>query len=231
MQSPGDRGSLVKIAIDTCQGDRMSSPSMTLFHSPTSPFVRKVMVLLHETGQLERVALQPTQATPTTTDAELNRLNPAGKIPALRLADGNVLHDSRVILDYLDQQHVGDPLIPLQGPARWRRLTLASLADAILDAAVLIRYESFLRPPDKRWELWQEGQQAKIERALQQFENEAIAELTCHFDIAAIGVACALGYLDFRQPESNWRQRYPQLADWYAEVGQRPSMQATQPPA
>ena len=209
----------------------MSSPSMILFYSPTSPFVRKVMVLLHETGQLERVALHPVQATPTTTDEQLNRLNPAGKIPALRLADGNVLHDSRVILDYLDQQHVGDPLIPLQGPSRWRRLTLASLADAILDAAVLIRYETFLRPPEKRWEQWQEGQQAKIERALHQFETEAIAELTCHFDIAAISLACALGYLDFRQPQLGWRERFPQLAAWYAEVSQLPSMQATQPPA
>lgn len=208
----------------------MSSPSMTLFHSPSSPFVRKVMLLLHETGQLDRVALEQVQLSPTSPSAAVNAQNPAGKIPALRLADGNVLHDSRVILDYLDQQHVGDPLIPLHGPARWRRLSLASLADAILDAAVLIRYESFLRPPDKRWEQWQQGQQAKIERALQQFENEAIAELSSHFDIAAIGVACALGYLDFRQPESNWRQRYPQLADWYAEVSQRPSMQATQPP-
>lgn len=208
----------------------MSSPSMTLFYSPTSPFVRKVMVLLHETGQLDRVALQQVQATPTTTDGELNRLNPAGKIPALRLADGNVLHDSRVILDYLDQQHVGDPLIPLQGPSRWRRLTLASLADAILDAAVLIRYETFLRPADKRWEQWQQGQQAKIERALQQFEDEAIAELACHFDIAAIGVACALGYLDFRQAQLGWRERFPQLAGWYAESSQRPSMRATQPP-
>ena len=208
----------------------MSSPSMTLFHSPTSPFVRKVMVLLHETGQLDRVALQEVQLSPTSPSAAVNAQNPAGKIPALRLADGSVLHDSRVILDYLDQQHVGDPLIPLQGPARWRRLTLASLADAILDATILIRYETFLRPEEKRWDDWLTAQQEKIERALVQLEAEAIAELACHFDIAAIGVACALGYLDFRQPESNWRQRYPQLADWYAEVSQRPSMQATQPP-
>ncbi|WP_172152696.1 MULTISPECIES: glutathione S-transferase [Pseudomonas] len=208
----------------------MSSPSMTLFHSPTSPFVRKVMVLLHETGQLDRVALQEVQLSPTSPSAAVNAQNPAGKIPALRLADGSVLHDSRVILDYLDQQHVGDPLIPLQGPARWRRLTLASLADAMLDAAILIRYETFLRPEEKRWDDWLTAQQEKIERALAQLEAEAIAELACHFDIAAIGVACALGYLDFRQPESNWRQRYPQLADWYAEVSQRPSLLATQPP-
>lgn len=207
----------------------MSTPSMTLFYSPTSPFVRKVMVLLHETGQLGRVALQEVQLSPTSPSAAVNAQNPAGKIPALLLADGSVLYDSRVILDYLDQQHVGEPLIPPSGSARWRRLSLASLADAILDAAVLMRYESFLRPADKRWPEWLEAQQAKIERALAQLEAEAIAELASHFDVAAIGVACALGYLDLRQPELGWRQRCPQLAAWYADVSQRPSMRASEP--
>jgi glutathione S-transferase len=87
-----------------------------------------------------------------------------------------------------------------------------------------------LRPEDKRWSAWQQAQLEKIERSLQQFEEQAIAELSCHFDIAAIGLACALGYLDLRQDELGWRQRYPQLADWYAEVSQRPSMLSTQPP-
>ncbi|MGB4075475.1 glutathione S-transferase [Pseudomonas sp.] len=209
----------------------MSNPSMTLFYSATSPFVRKVMVLLHETGQVGRVQLQEVQLSPTSPNSAVLQNNPAGKIPALRLADGSVLHDSRVILDYLDRQHVGEPLIPHDGPARWRRLTLASLADAVLDAAVLIRYETFLRPEEKRWDQWQAAQQEKIERALQQFEDEAIAELTSHFDIAAISLACALGYLDLRQPELNWRERYPQLARWYADISERPSMQATVPPA
>ena len=208
----------------------MSNPSMTLFYSATSPFVRKVMVLLHETGQLGRVQLEEVQLSPTSPSGVVNAGNPAGKIPALRLADGSVLHDSRVILDYLDRQHVGEPLIPHDGPARWRRLTLASLADAVLDAAVLIRYETFLRPEEKRWDQWQAAQQEKIERALQQFESEAVAELASHFDIAAITLACVFGYLDLRQPELNWRERYPQLAGWYADVSQLPSMQATVPP-
>ncbi|MGF6328332.1 glutathione S-transferase [Pseudomonas sp. BS3782 TE3695] len=127
----------------------MSAPSMTLFHNPASPFVRKVMVLLHETGQMNRVALQASQLTPVSPDQALNKDNPLGKIPALRLADGNVLYDSRVILDYLDYQHVGNPLIPRDGSARWRRLTLASLADGIMDAAVMVRYEVALRTPEK----------------------------------------------------------------------------------
>lgn len=202
--------------------------TMTLYHSPASPFVRKVLVLLHETGQTERVALHSVQLTPVTPSTDVLHDNPAGKIPALRLADGTVLHDSRVILDYLDSQHVGEPLIPTGG-ARWRRLTLASLADAILDAAVLLRYETFLRPEDKRWEQWSEAQQDKIERAQAYFESECLAELASRFDIAAIGLACALGYLDFRQPQLGWRERFPGLAGWYADVSQRPSMQATAP--
>jgi glutathione S-transferase len=202
--------------------------TMTLYHSPASPFVRKVLVLLHETGQTERVALHAVQLTPVAPSADVLHDNPAGKIPALRLADGTVLHDSRVILDYLDSQHVGEPLIPTGG-ARWRRLTLASLADAILDAAVLLRYETFLRPEDKRWDQWQAAQQEKIERALAYFESECLAELASRFDIAAIGLACALGYLDFRQPQLGWRERFPGLAAWYADVSQRPSMRDTQP--
>lgn len=208
----------------------MSTPSMTLFHNPASPFVRKVMVLLHETGQLNRVALQASQLTPVSPDAALNQDNPLGKIPALRLADGQVLYDSRVILDYLDQQHVGNPLIPRDGSARWRRLTLAALADGIMDASVLVRYELALRAPEKHWEQWLDGQRDKIRRALALLEAEAIAELASHFDVAAISVACALGYLDFRHPDLEWRQEQPKLAAWYLEVSQRPSMLATRPP-
>lgn len=208
----------------------MSTPSMTLFHNPASPYVRKVMVLLHETGQLNRVALQASQLSPVSPDATLNQDNPLGKIPALRLDNGQVLYDSRVILEYLDQQHVGNPLIPRDGSARWRRLTLAALADGIMDASVLVRYELTLRAPEKHWEQWLDGQRDKIRRALAVLEAEAIAELACHFDIAAISVACALGYLDFRHPDLEWRQDQPQLAAWYFEVSQRPSMLATRPP-
>ncbi|KTC12090.1 glutathione S-transferase [Pseudomonas marginalis ICMP 9505] len=208
----------------------MSTPSMTLFHNPASPFVRKVRVLLIETGQQDRVALQGCMPTPVSPDAQVVQGNPVGKIPALRLADGTVLHDSRVILDYLDYQHVGNPLIPRDGSARWRRLTLASMADGILDAAVLVRYETAMRPVEKHWEQWLEEQRNKIRRTLAELEQDAIAELTSHFDIAAIGVACALGYLDFRHPDLQWRTANPKLADWYAEVSQRPSMLETQPP-
>ncbi|MFJ2323015.1 glutathione S-transferase [Pseudomonas sp. NPDC087817] len=207
----------------------MSAPSMTLFHNSLSPFVRKVMVLLHETGQQDRVALQDCVLSPVSPDPTLNADNPLGKIPALRLADGNVIHDSRVILDYLDHQHVGNPLIPRDGSARWRRLTLASMADGIMDASVMVRYEQALRAPEKHWNEWLDAQREKIRRALALLETDAIAELTSHFDVAAISVACALGYLDLRFPEMGWRDANPQLANWYFEVSQRSSMIATMP--
>ncbi|MFD2640509.1 glutathione S-transferase [Pseudomonas japonica] len=208
----------------------MSTASMTLFHSPMSPFVRKVRVVLHETGQTDRVALQAVNVSPVSPDADLNQGNPAGKLPALRLEDGTVLHDSRVIVDFLDQQHVGNPLIPREGSARWRRLTLASQADAIMDAAVLTRYETFLRPAEKRWDAWVEAQSEKIRRALADLEDNHMAEIASAFDVAAIGVACALGYIDLRMPDFGWRERQPKLAAWYAEVSQRESMRLTAPP-
>ncbi len=220
-----------RYALDTAivRDAAMSTASMTLFHNPLSPYVRKVMVLLHETGQQDRVALQASVLTPVSPDTALLEDNPLGKIPALRLADGNVIHDSRVILEYLDHQHVGNPLIPREGSARWRRLTLASLADGIMDAAVLIRYEVALRAPEKHWDEWLDGQRDKIRRSLALLEKDAIAELTSHFDVAAISVACALGYLDLRHPDLQWRAVNPLLAAWYFEVSQRASMLATMP--
>ncbi len=204
---------------------------MVLFHAPLSPFVRKVLLVLHETGQLDRVRLQTVNISPVSGDEQLNQDNPIGKIPALRLEDGSVLHDSRVICEYLDSQHVGNPLIPHEGSARWRRLTLASQADAIMDAAVSSRYESFLRPEDKRWDGWLQAQSQKIRRGLADLEQHHLAEIASGFDIAAIGVACALGYLDLRQPEFGWREQQPGLAEWYAQVSQRASMLATVPVA
>ncbi|MDT8908633.1 glutathione S-transferase family protein [Pseudomonas fluorescens] len=207
----------------------MATPSMTLFQNPASPFVRKVLVLLHETGQQDRVALQLSQLTPVRPDQKLIDENPLSKIPALRLSNGTVIHDSRVILDYLDHQHVGNPLIPREGAARWRRLTLASLADGIMDAAVLIRYETALRPVEKHWDEWLDAQRDKIRRALTVLDTEAVAELASHFDVASISVACALGYLDLRHPDLEWGETNPQLAQWFAEVSLRRSMIETVP--
>ncbi|MDR6355962.1 glutathione S-transferase family protein [Pseudomonas oryzihabitans] len=203
--------------------------SMILYHTPASPFGRKVVVMLHETDLIEQVEVEIVQQTPLNPNRDVLDTNPAGKIPALRLADGTCLHDSRVILDYLDTLHQRPPLIPRQGPERWRRLTLASLCDAMMEAAVQIRYESFMRPPGMQWKLWLDNQQEKIARALDYFERDAIAELEGEFDVACLGMACLLGYLDFRIPTWAWRSDCPRIAAWYARVSERPSLQATRP--
>lgn len=203
--------------------------SMILYHTPASPFGRKVVVMLHETDLIEQVEVEIVQQTPLNPNRDVLDTNPAGKIPALRLADGTCLHDSRVILDYLDTLHERTPLIPRQGPERWRRLTMASLCDAMMEAAVQIRYESFMRPPGMQWKLWLDNQQEKIARALDYFEREAIQELDGEFDVASLGMACLLGYLDFRIPTFAWRSDCPRIAAWYARTDERPSLQATRP--
>lgn len=208
----------------------MPCKDMTLFYSPASPFARKVIVLLHETGQLANVELFDVQLSPVSPSGEVIARNPSGKIPALELANGDTLHDSRVILDYLDHHHSGEPLIPRDGARRWQRLTLASLADAILDAAILIRYETFLRPQELHWPTWLDAQQEKIERALSELETQADTGQLQRFDIASISIACALGYLDFRQPQLGWRERFARLASWYEDISKRESMLSTQPP-
>ena len=93
----------------------------------------------------------------------------------------------------------------------------------------MIRYEQALRAPEKQWDEWLEGQREKIRRALALLEADAIAELTSHFDVAAISVACALGYLDLRHPDLQWRVANQKLAEWFFAVSQRASMLATMP--
>jgi glutathione S-transferase len=205
--------------------------SMILYHTPASPFGRKVVVMLHETDLIEQVELEIVQQTPLNPNRDVIDANPSGKIPALRLEDGTTLHDSRVILDYLDTLHQQPPMIPRQGPERWRRMTLASLADAMTESAVQIRYETFMRPQGLQWKLWLDNQHEKIARSLDYFEQTALPELEGHFDMACIGLACLLGYLDLRVSSWHWRGEYPKLAAWYTEADQRPSMQATRPEA
>jgi glutathione S-transferase len=201
---------------------------MKLHYSQTSPFARKVMVVAHERGLAERIELMPATTSPVEPNAELVRDNPLAKIPSLILDDGTVLHDSRVIAEYLDQL-AGAKLFPPAGDARWTALRQQALADGLLDAAVLIRYERVLRPADKRWPDWIDGQFGKIERTLDAFERET-AHLEKDLTIGTIGVACALSYLDFRFGDLNWRASRPRLTSFYAKFSERPSMIATRPP-
>jgi glutathione S-transferase len=201
---------------------------MKLYTSPTTPFGRKVMIALHETGLIGQVTIATVATTPIATDPTLAAANPLGKIPCLERPEGPAIYDSRVILRYLDSMHAGRKLYP-EGPALFSALTLEALGDGILDAGVSARYEVAVRPEDKRWPAWVEGQTGKIVRALDALESLWTAHLAGPLDAGAISVAAALGYLDFRYGDMGWREGRPRLAAWHAEFAKRPSYAATQP--
>jgi glutathione S-transferase len=199
-----------------------------LSYSAASPFVRKVLVAAFETGLAPRIERVPTTVAPNHVNAEYQRAQPLAKVPALTTDDGTVLYDSRVICEYLDSLHQGPKLFPAAGAARWTALRRQALGDGICDAAVLNRYETFLRPEEKRWDQWIDGQMRKVRGSLDALEAEAPA-LGDTVDIGAIAIGCALGYLDFRYASEHWRSGRPKLAAWYEKFASRASMQETQP--
>jgi glutathione S-transferase len=199
---------------------------MKLRYSPTSPFVRKVLVVAQETGLDDRIERIPTNAWAPDTD--LPRDNPLGKVPTLITDGGEHLYDSPVICEYLDSLHDGEKLFPPAGGPRWTALRRQALADGIMDAAVSRRTEMTFRPAEHRSAAWMDRQAATVTRALD-FLEEEVDGLTGRFTIGEIAIVCALGYLDFRWPEMAWRQHHPRLASWYAPFESRASIVATAP--
>jgi glutathione S-transferase len=197
---------------------------MKLYFSATSPYVRKCLVVAHELGVADRIGLLPSNAHPVQRDATLVAQNPLGKVPTLVSDDGQVLYDSRVICEYLDSRF-GGSLFPREGAARWQALTLQSLADGMLDAALLARYEEAARPEALRWAEWSDGQIDKLHTSLASLEAEP-AKWQGRVDIGTLALGCALGYIDLRFDRLGWRGRYPQVAAWAADFLQRPSMAA-----
>jgi len=200
---------------------------MKLRHAAASPFVRKVMVAAHELALVGRIELVPTNVSPIRANAGLAAENPLMKVPSLVTGDGQVLFDSPVICEYLDSLAGGGLLFPPASSERWTALRRQALGDGILDALVLARYES-VRPEDKQWSGWTDGQMAKAHQGLAAAAGENLDGFST---IGHVAIACMLGYLDFRFAEDGWRGRHPKLAGWFANVSERPSMRLTRPPA
>ncbi|CCG40705.1 glutathione S-transferase N-terminal domain-containing protein [Magnetospirillum molischianum] len=201
---------------------------MKLRTSATSPYARKVWIVAHEAGLVDRIEAVPTNVWDPATDVV--RDNPLGKVPALIADGGEAIYDSPVICEYLDSLHDGQKLVPATGGARWTQKRLEALADGILDALLAKRVETTMRPEEKRWPDWIARQEAAADRGLAQLEDE-VSAWGDTFQIGQIAVVAALGYLDFRFPETSWRSRYPALAAWYVALSRRPSVAATEPVA
>jgi glutathione S-transferase len=195
---------------------------MKLHFAPTSPYVRKCMVVADELGLSDRITLLASSAHPVNRDASIIANNPLGKVPTLVTDDGMALYDSRVICEYLNDLG-GGQLFPASGAARWRAMTLQSLGDGILDAALLTRYENMVRPEALRWAEWTAGKLDAIHTSLS-YLNQHPSVLAGELHIGQITVACALKYLDFRFPELAWNQAYPALAQAIAPVLARESV-------
>lgn len=197
---------------------------LRLYHTPTSPYVRKVMVVAHELAvPIETVFLRPT---PVHADATLSKENPLSKIPVLVTPDGP-LYDSPVICEYLDSSH---ELVAASGPERFRVLRAQALCDGLLEAAVLVFYEKTMRPAELHWAPWLDGQTQKANQGLDALEA-AVDRFGEKVDLAQICAGVTLGWLEFRKAIGDVRSSRPKLFRWYDAFRERPSMKATEPHA
>jgi glutathione S-transferase len=200
---------------------------LTLRTGNTSPFGRKVRIAIAVLGLEGAVRVEPAAAQDPADP--IRQQNPLGKVPVLLLEDGAALYDSPVILEYLDDLAGGGRIIPKARAPRFAALRLEALADGIMDASILISYESRYRPPERHEPKWLDLQAGKVARALGVLEAAPPA-IGAPPDVGQITLACALGYRDFRFPGS-WRGDHPRLAAWLSEFAARvPAFAATAPP-
>ena len=201
---------------------------MKLIANPTSPYSRKVRIVLAEKRiDYEFVIDSPGDAATLVPD-----YNPLGKIPVLILDDETTLFDSRVIVEYLDSASPVGRLIPDDTRHRIQVRRWEALADGCTDAAVAVVAEK-RRAPEKQSAEWIGRQQAKVERALKAMSEELGTKACCsgdHFNLSDIAVGCALGFLDLRQPDLNWRKLYPNLGKLFDKVSRRATFKDTVPP-
>jgi glutathione S-transferase len=201
---------------------------MKLYYAAASPFVRKVLIALHETNLLDQVEIVQVAVNPLAPGDVVPSHNPLGKIPCLELADGTNLYDSRVITRYLSTLAPASEIYP-DDDTLWDALTLEATAEGIMEAAVTMTYERRLRTEDMVFEGFIDAQWLKIDRALSAIESRWMTQLNEQKNLPVLAVAVALGYIDFRHDDRNWRDTHSALAAWEAEIRERPSVAATIP--
>lgn len=201
---------------------------MKLIGSLTSPYVRKVRVVMAEKKLDYELVLDDVWAD----DAQIQEYNPLGKVPCLIMDDQGRLFDSRVIVEYLDTLSPVGRLIPQHGRERAATKCWEAIADGILDAAVAIRIENTRRPAELRHDAWIQRQHQKIIAALDSMDATLGDEPFCmgvNLSLADIAVGCALAYVDLRFPELDWREKHGNLARLYEKLETRPSFVNTRP--
>jgi glutathione S-transferase len=198
---------------------------MKLYSSPTSPFVRKVRIVIREKGAAHLVTEEVVSAL--ADPASLHTANPLGKVPALALDDGRTLFDSPLICEYLDATLEGPSLLPTSGDARWRVQRLHAIGDGIADAAVSLTFEK-ARPEGERSANWMGRWRRAIARSLDLLEKEA-ASLQGPPTVGTIAIESALGYLDFRHGDLSWRDGRPALDAFFKKASGRAAFQETAP--
>jgi glutathione S-transferase len=201
---------------------------MKLIGSNTSPYVRKVRVVMAEKKLDYAFELDNVWGAET----QVHRSNPLGKVPCLVMEDGSALFDSRVIAEYLDTLTPVCKLLPPNGRDRADVKVWEALADGVLDAAILVRLEKTLRPPEQQSEQWIARQLGKVHAGLAVMSAKLGEQAFCmgkSYTLADVAVGCALGWLAFRFPEIGWRGDYPNLAKLLDKLGERASFKDTAP--
>jgi len=201
---------------------------MLMHWSPRSPFVRKVMIVAHEVGLADRIETVRTLVAAATPNVELMKQNPQSRLPTLVLADGTVIYDSPVIAEYFDSLNTGEKLFPASFPERLVALRRQSLGDGMLDTMLMWRAEQ-LRAPEHQSIKHMQAWKLKTIVSVDMLEQEADALAASRFSIGHIGLGVALGYIDFRFPNLNWRNGHPRLAAWHKTFEARPAVQANAP--
>lgn len=204
------------------------SQQMTLHWSPRSPYVRKVMIAIHEIGLQDRIKTIRTVAGGTTPHRELMKINPVGKIPTLELPDGSAIYDSPVIIEYLDTLHDGPKLFPSAWPERLTALRRHALGQGMLDNALPLLSEGF-RPPERQSQPHMDLWRSKLVACVDALETEADDLAATPFSVGHIAIGVALGYLDFRFASLSWRDGHSKLEAWQANFDARPAVRANIP--
>ena len=201
---------------------------MKLIGSTTSPYVRKVRVVLAEKKLDYEFELENVWSAETV----IHLSNPLGKVPCLIMEDGSPMYDSRVIAEYLDTLTPVCKLLPPNGRDRADVKVWEALSDGVLDAAILVRLEKTLRPQEQQSAAWIERQMGKVHAGLAVMSANLRESPFCkgnHYTLADVAVGCCLGWLDFRFPDIAWRDDYANLAKLYDKLSERQSFKDTVP--